>query len=243
VGVWGLNEQSRPTPYVRHSTDCTCCDFGHLRFYYNLFSSSFQYYKKNPKKFMKKLGAESAMKPKFFGGSTPNLSSGVTEAVLTSTSNTASNLRTRHNYKKKETYDKNELIEKRKLLQKEMLQLEMREINPAWQKLRNEVVNYDEIEAKKSARMRDTDDRAREYKQDLEKMMIRVQNQPTLFERQSAVRVFIFLNRKRSAVGLGITLSSFHSFYCAKSCKSCKRDKIIKWTNNIMGNENMTLGP
>jgi hypothetical protein len=32
VGVWGLNEQSRPTPYVRHSTDCTCCDFGHLRF-------------------------------------------------------------------------------------------------------------------------------------------------------------------------------------------------------------------
>jgi hypothetical protein len=21
-----------PTPYVRHSTDCTCCDFGHLRF-------------------------------------------------------------------------------------------------------------------------------------------------------------------------------------------------------------------
>jgi hypothetical protein len=22
-----------PTPYVRHSTDCTCCYFGHLRFY------------------------------------------------------------------------------------------------------------------------------------------------------------------------------------------------------------------
>jgi hypothetical protein len=28
VGVWGP-----VTPYVRHSTDCTCCDFGHLRFY------------------------------------------------------------------------------------------------------------------------------------------------------------------------------------------------------------------
>jgi hypothetical protein len=29
------------TPYVRHSSDCTCCDFGHLRFYYydNAFSS------------------------------------------------------------------------------------------------------------------------------------------------------------------------------------------------------------
>jgi hypothetical protein len=29
VGVWGCGV----TPYVRHSTDCTCCDFGHLRFY------------------------------------------------------------------------------------------------------------------------------------------------------------------------------------------------------------------
>jgi hypothetical protein len=28
VGVWGCGV----TPYVRHSTDCTCCDFGHLRF-------------------------------------------------------------------------------------------------------------------------------------------------------------------------------------------------------------------
>jgi hypothetical protein len=25
-GVWGV------WGYVRHSTDCTCCDFGHLRF-------------------------------------------------------------------------------------------------------------------------------------------------------------------------------------------------------------------
>jgi hypothetical protein len=23
-----------PTPYVRHSTDCTCCDFGHQTIYY-----------------------------------------------------------------------------------------------------------------------------------------------------------------------------------------------------------------
>jgi hypothetical protein len=26
--LWGCGV----TPYVRHSTDCTCCDFGHLRF-------------------------------------------------------------------------------------------------------------------------------------------------------------------------------------------------------------------
>jgi hypothetical protein len=29
-GVGGVGVP--PTPYVRHSTDCTCCDFGHLRF-------------------------------------------------------------------------------------------------------------------------------------------------------------------------------------------------------------------
>jgi hypothetical protein len=28
LAVWGCGV----TPYVRHSTDCTCCDFGHLRF-------------------------------------------------------------------------------------------------------------------------------------------------------------------------------------------------------------------
>jgi hypothetical protein len=27
--LWGCGV----TPYVRHSTDCTCCDFGHLRFF------------------------------------------------------------------------------------------------------------------------------------------------------------------------------------------------------------------
>jgi hypothetical protein len=30
-GVWGGGGVP-PTPYVRHSTDCTCCDFEHLRF-------------------------------------------------------------------------------------------------------------------------------------------------------------------------------------------------------------------
>jgi hypothetical protein len=29
-----------PTPYVRHSTDCTSCDFGHLRFYLRTFYNS-----------------------------------------------------------------------------------------------------------------------------------------------------------------------------------------------------------
>jgi hypothetical protein len=36
VGVWGCGV----TPYVRHSSDCTCCDFGHLRFttkYYTIY--------------------------------------------------------------------------------------------------------------------------------------------------------------------------------------------------------------
>jgi hypothetical protein len=40
VGVWGCGGSGGcwvlscgVTPYIRHSTDCTCCDFGHLRFY------------------------------------------------------------------------------------------------------------------------------------------------------------------------------------------------------------------
>jgi hypothetical protein len=37
-GVWGVEVWALwgcgVTPYVRHSTDCTCCDFGHLRFYF-----------------------------------------------------------------------------------------------------------------------------------------------------------------------------------------------------------------
>ncbi len=122
--------------------------------------------------------------------STPNLSSGLTEAVLASTGNTASELRRQHNKNKAETFSKEELVERRKLLQTEMRQQELRENNPAWRKLRHEVVNYDEIEAKKLQRLREAEDMAREYKMSLEKMMVRVQNQPTLFERQSAVRAF-----------------------------------------------------
>jgi hypothetical protein len=37
-----------------------------------------------------------------------------------------------------------------------------------------------------------------------------------------------FLPTARSAVGLGITLSPFHSFYRAKSCKMDKKDKRDK---------------
>jgi hypothetical protein len=33
-GGVGVKRTVPPTPYVRHSTDCTCCDFGHLRFYF-----------------------------------------------------------------------------------------------------------------------------------------------------------------------------------------------------------------
>ena len=63
----------------------------------------------------------------------------------------------------------------------------MRENHPAWQKLRFEVVDHSEIEGKKSQRLLDAKERAREYKLELEKMRIRVESQPTLFERQSAV--------------------------------------------------------
>jgi hypothetical protein len=33
-----------PTPYVRHSTDCTCCDFGHLRFIFTSITAGARYF-------------------------------------------------------------------------------------------------------------------------------------------------------------------------------------------------------
>ena len=85
---------------------------------------------------------------------------------------------------------KEELLEKRKQLVYEMRQIEMRENHPAWQRLRYEVGDHIDIEAKTSLRMSEAKERSREYKQELEKMNIRVQSQPTLFERQSAVSIF-----------------------------------------------------
>ena len=117
----------------------------------------------------------------------PNLSSSYTEAVLASSRNATSTLRSQHNRKKQEIYAKQELIERRKLLQNEMRQIEMRENHPAWQKLRHGNVDHSNIQAKKLQRILEARDESREYKLELEKMMMRVQNQPTLFERQSAV--------------------------------------------------------
>merc|ERR1719225_2502297 len=67
-----------------------------------------------------------------------------------------------------------------------MRQIEMRENHPAWQKLRYETVDHSDIRAKKLQRIREARDQSREYNMELEKMMMRVQSQPTLFERQSA---------------------------------------------------------
>ena len=133
-------------------------------------------------------------------GSMPNLSSGYTEAILASTTNTASHLRSTYNREKRKTYEKQELLEKRKQLENEMRQIEMRENHPAWQRLRFEVVDHSEIEAKKSQRSLEAKERSREYKLELEKMMTRVQNQPTLFERQSAVNYFTVLKLPRYIV-------------------------------------------
>lgn len=133
-------------------------------------------------------------------GSMPNLSSGYTEAILASTTNTASHLRSTYNREKRKTYEKQELLEKRKQLENEMRQIEMRENHPAWQRLRFEVVDHSEIEAKKSQRSLEAKERSREYKLELEKMMTRVQNQPTLFERQSAVNYCTVLKLPRYIV-------------------------------------------
>ena len=146
---------------------------------------SFQYYKKNKKVAQQQENLQN-LKPTT-AAKTPNLSASYTEAVLASSRNLTSTLRTHFNKKKQETYAKQELIEKRKLLQNEMRQIDMRENHPAWRKLRNQNVDHSDLEAKKFQRILEARDQSREYKLELEKMMMRVQNQPTLFERQSAV--------------------------------------------------------
>eukprot|EP00093_Oithona_nana_P008499 08499.XXX_169675_170379_1 [CDS] Oithona nana genome sequencing. len=67
-----------------------------------------------------------------------------------------------------------------------MRQMEMRKNHPAWQKLRfsTQVVDHG-IEAKKSQWKQTADERELDYKMELQKMKIRVESQPTLFERQS----------------------------------------------------------
>ena len=96
-------------------------------------SSIFQYYKKNAKKSSK---IENQEKRENANKSTPNLSSTFTAAVLASTSNVTSALRSQFNKQKKEIYAKEELLQKRKQLQNEMRQIEMRENHPAWLKLK-----------------------------------------------------------------------------------------------------------
>ena len=118
------------------------------------------------------------------------MSRSFTEAVLNTTGNTASNLRARFNREKREIYDKSELLEKRKQLESEMRQMEMRKNNPAWQKLRFQVVDSHDLEAKKSQWKMMAEERDFEYRMELQKMKLRVQNQPTLFERQSQVNKF-----------------------------------------------------
>ena len=146
----------------------------------------FQYSKKKPKGGQQE---EPQFKALQKAESTPNLSRSFTEAVLHTTGNTASILRSRCNREKVEIYEKSELLEKRKQLDSEMRQMEMRKNHPAWQKLRfsTQVVDHG-IEAKKSQWKQTADERELDYKMELQKMKIRVESQPTLFERQSQVQ-------------------------------------------------------
>jgi hypothetical protein len=61
----------------------------------------------------------------------------------------------------------------------------------AWKDLRRELVSTDDLEASKSARLLEAKEREMEYKMDLEKMMVRVQQQPTLFQRQTRVSLVL----------------------------------------------------
>ena len=62
-------------------------------------------------------------------------------------------------------------------------------MNLAWKELHREAAASDDLETLKSLRAIEAKERELEYKMELEKMMMRVQQQPTLFQRQTRVRV------------------------------------------------------
>ena len=59
------------------------------------------------------------------------------------------------------------------------------------------MVDTNALEAAKAARMIEAKEREMEYKMELEKMMLRVQMQPTLFQRQSRVSFSISVKMRR----------------------------------------------
>ena len=60
-------------------------------------------------------------------------------------------------------------------------------LNLAWKELWREAVTSDDLETSKSVRAIEAKERELEYKMELEKMLMRVQQQPTLFQRQTRV--------------------------------------------------------
>ncbi|XP_059087886.1 protein FAM161B-like [Tigriopus californicus] len=100
-------------------------------------------------------------------------------------STTANDLRTRHNLRKLSKFEKQDRREAQKALELELRQREMRRNNPAWAQLQEDLVDCNEIERKKLERLAMERDRIEEYQWELEKMFQRVNEGPTLFERQA----------------------------------------------------------
>ena len=65
----------------------------------------------------------------------------------------------------------------------------------AWKDLHRELVSSDDLEASKSARLLESSEREMEYKIELDKIRARVQLQPTLFQRQTRVRLSISVKK------------------------------------------------
>ena len=65
--------------------------------------------------------------------------------------------------------------------------MELRRTNPAWEQMKENLVDHASIAERKEERMEAERERAREYRAELDKMKERVLVGPTLFERQAKV--------------------------------------------------------
>ena len=110
-------------------------------------------------------------------------------AGLGGRSNTANDLRTAKNLAKVRGFETEQMQRERRQLELEMRQRRLRKTNPAWERMKEDLIDYEEIEARKRERIDMQRERSREYHMELEEMEARVLQGPTLFERQSKVRV------------------------------------------------------
>lgn len=114
--------------------------------------------------------------------SSPGQSSSITRAVLRSTGNHASMLRTSNARELLDRAKRSFRDQQRRDLEKELRQLELRKSNPVWSQVGQSLVLQSRLDEKKRQRMEHGRERELEYRLELDSINKRVKSRPTLFQ-------------------------------------------------------------